>query len=338
MSSIKPFKLSILDLAPIAENLTIGQALKHCLALARFAEAQRFHRYWLAEHHNMPGIASAATSVLIGYLAANTHQLHLGAGGIMLPNHAPLVIAEQFGTLEALYPGRIDLGIGRAPGSDPQTLKALRRLTTDPNAETFPSDVRQLISWFDASDTTQFAVRPIPGTGSQIPIWLLGSSLYSAKLAAKLGLPFAFASHFSPDFLAQALAIYREQFQPSQRLAEPYVMMGINIVAADSRATAYHLFTSQQQQFVNLRRGISEPLPAPIANMDKYWSPAEKFGVERALSLSLVGDIDSVAQGLIRLQQTYQIDEFMVNGQIYEPQHRLNSFGIAMAAAQQILT
>ena len=336
MSENRPFKLSVLDLAPIPEAHTAQQAFQRSLALAKYAEQAGFHRYWLAEHHNMPGIASAATSVLIGYLAANTRHLRLGSGGIMLPNHSPLVIAEQFGTLESLYPGRIDLGIGRAPGSDPTTMQALRRQSSPHNEERFPEDVRQLVTWFDATDNDSFPVRPVPGVGLNIPIWLLGSSMYSAQLAAKLGLPFAFASHFAPDVISQAIALYREEFVPSARLSQPYVMIGVNIIAAESRARARYLFTSQQQQFIHLRRGVPGKLPEPVETMDKIWTPAEKFGVERALRLSLVGDIATIKHGLQMLQQQFQVDEIIVNGQIYDNDARIYSYQLAMEAHREI--
>ncbi|WP_241595646.1 luciferase-like monooxygenase [Rosenbergiella epipactidis] len=336
MSENRPFKLSVLDLAPIPQSCVARDAFKRSLALARFAEQAGYHRYWLAEHHNMPGIASAATSVLIGYLAAHTRHLRLGSGGVMLPNHSPLVIAEQFGTLESLYPGRIDLGIGRAPGSDPTTMQALRRHSTPQSEERFPEDVKQLITWFDTQDDNAFTVRPVPGVGLNVPIWLLGSSMYSAQLAAKLGLPFAFASHFAPDVISQAIDLYRREFVPSARLSHPYVMIGVNIIAAESRARARFLFTSQQQQFIHLRRGVPGKLPEPVETMDKIWTPAERFGVERALSLSLVGDLAAVTHGLRVIQQQYHVDEVMVNGQIYDNDARIYSYQLAMEAHQAI--
>ncbi|WP_239953031.1 luciferase-like monooxygenase [Pantoea sp. Z09] len=336
MSEKKPLRLSVLDLAPIPHGSTPRDAFHTSLALARQAEALGYERYWLAEHHNMTGIASAATSVLIGYLAANTTTLHLGSGGIMLPNHAPLVIAEQFGTLASLYPGRIDLGLGRAPGSDQRTMMALRRHLSSIHADTFPEDVQELIDWFDADEDAQPPVQPVPGLGMKIPVWLLGSSLYSAQLAAKLGLPFAFASHFAPDQLFQALHLYREKFQPSARLEKPYAMVCINVVAADSERDARFLFTSQQQQFINLRRGKPGPLPAPVENMDNLWSPSEQYGVQQALSMSLVGDADKVRHGLAGLMRETQADEIMVNGQIFDTEARLRSFAIAMEAARSL--
>lgn len=336
MSEKKPLRLSVLDLAPIPQGSTPRDAFHTSLALARQAEALGYERYWLAEHHNMTGIASAATSVLIGYLAANTTTLHLGSGGIMLPNHAPLVIAEQFGTLASLYPGRIDLGLGRAPGSDQRTMMALRRHLSSIHADTFPDDVQELINWFDADEDAQPPVQPVPGLGMKIPVWLLGSSLYSAQLAAQLGLPFAFASHFAPDLLFQALHLYREKFQPSARLDKPYVMVCINVVAADSERDARFLFTSQQQQFINLRRGKPGPLSAPVENMDNLWSPSEQYGVQQALSMSLVGDTDKVRHGLAALMRETQADEIMVNGQIFDTEARLRSFAIAMEAARSL--
>lgn len=334
MSEKKSVRLSVLDLAPVPQGATPRDAFHNSLALARQAEALGFERYWLAEHHNMTGIASAATAVLIGYLAANTTTLRLGSGGIMLPNHAPLVIAEQFGTLASLYPNRIDLGLGRAPGSDQRTMLALRRHLSGIQADTFPDDVAEMIGWFDAEAGAQPPVQPVPGLGMKIPVWLLGSSLYSAQLSAKMGLPFAFASHFAPDQLFQALHVYRENFKPSARLAEPYATVCINIVAADSESDARFLFTSMQQQFINLRRGKPGPLPAPVQNMDSLWSPSEQYGVQQALSMSLVGDVDKVRQGLASLLRETQADEIMVNGQIYDTEARLHSFKLAMEAAR----
>lgn len=329
------FNFSVLDLAPIPECSSAREAFSRSLELARLAERLGYHRYWLAEHHNMSGIASAATSVLIGYLAANTTTLHLGSGGVMLPNHAPLVIAEQFGTLNTLYPGRIDLGLGRAPGSDQPTMRALRRHMSG-DIDNFPRDVAELVNWFDACDPEP-QVRPVPGYGEKIPVWLLGSSLYSAQLAAQLGLPFAFASHFAPDMLFQALQLYRSQFQPSARLAKPYAMVCVNVIAADSVRDAEFLFTSMQQAFVKLRRGESNQLPPPVENMDHVWTPAEKYGVDRALGMSIVGDKAKVRHGLESLLRETQADEVMVNGQIYDGQARLRSFELAMEVYREII-
>lgn len=308
----KTIAFSLLDLAPIPEGSSAREAFSHSLELARLAEKRGYHRYWLAEHHNMTGIASAATSVLIGYLAANTTTLHLGSGGVMLPNHSPLVIAEQFGTLNTLYPGRIDLGLGRAPGSDQRTMMALRRHMSG-DIDNFPRDVAELVDWFDARDPNPH-VRPVPGYGEKIPVWLLGSSLYSAQLAAQLGLPFAFASHFAPDMLFQALHLYRSNFKPSARLEKPYAMVCINIIAADSNRDAEFLFTSMQQAFVKLRRGETGQLPPPIQNMDQFWSPSEQYGVQQALSMSLVGDKAKVRHGLQSILRETDADEIWLTG------------------------
>ena len=334
MSENKTVPFSVLDLAPIPLGSSARDAFNTSLALAQQSEKLGYHRYWLAEHHNMTGIASAATSVLIGYLAANTQTLRLGSGGVMLPNHSPLVIAEQFGTLESLYPGRIDLGLGRAPGSDQRTMMALRRHMGG-HVDNFPADVADLISWFDATDDVP-AVQPVPGTGLRIPVWLLGSSLYSAQLAAQLGLPFAFASHFAPEMLMQALHIYRESFKPSARLEKPYAMVCINVIAADSEREARFLFTSMQQQFINLRRGQPGPLPPPVENIDELWSPMEQYGVQQALNMSVVGDVEQVRQRLATVLQETQADEIMVNGQIFDPQARLHSFALAMQARNSL--
>ncbi|EJD6669919.1 luciferase-like monooxygenase [Providencia rettgeri] len=333
--SDKKTPLSLLDLAPIIQGSTAKEAFAHSLDIAKLAEKLGYHRYWLAEHHNMTGIASAATSVLIGYLAANTHTLRLGSGGVMLPNHSPLVIAEQFGTLNTLYPERIDLGIGRAPGSDQRTMQALRRhMNTD--IDNFPQDVAQIVSWFDATNPEP-AVRPVPGYGEKIPVWLLGSSLYSARLAAQMGLPFAFASHFAPDLLLQALEVYRANFKPSSRLSKPYAMVCINIIAADTQCEAEFLFTSMQQAFVMLRRGQPSQLPAPVESMENIWSPAEEFGVQQALGMSLVGDKTKVGYGLQTILRQTQADEIMVNGQIFDHQARLYSFELAMQVMNEIV-
>lgn len=317
---------SVLDLSPIPKGATARDAFHRSLSLAQHAENWGFHRYWLAEHHNMTGIASAATSVLIGYIAGGTKTIRVGSGGVMLPNHAPLVIAEQFGTLESLYTGRIDLGLGRAPGSDQRTMMALRR-SLHGEIDDFPQDVLELQRYFDEVTEGQH-VQAVPGQGLHIPIWLLGSSLYSAQLAAKLGLPFAFASHFAPDMLHQALALYRSQFQPSAALAKPYAIVCINVVAADSERDARFLFTSMQQQFINLRRGKPGPLPAPVQDISDYWSGGEQYGVEQALRMSVVGDPTQVKSGLEALLRETQADEIMVNGQIFDHQARLRSFEI----------
>jgi luciferase family oxidoreductase group 1 len=315
---------SILDLAPIVQDGTVSQALDSARDLARHAERLGFHRYWLAEHHNMPGIASAATAVVISYVAAGTKTIRVGSGGVMLPNHAPLVIAEQFGTLEALFPGRIDLGLGRAPGTDQLTSRALRRGLAN-SADTFPQDVQELQSYFGAAGPHQ-AVQAVPGTGLAVPIWLLGSSLFSAQLAAALGLRFAFASHFAPDYLEQALEIYREQFQPSATLAKPYAMAAIGIFAADSDAQAKYLFTSLQQSFVNLRRGTPGLLPKPVTSMNSHWSALEQAGVEHAFREAIVGSPETVRNGLLSFIKRTGIDELMVTAAIYDHAARVHSF------------
>lgn len=315
---------SILDLSPIVQDGTVTDALQRSLDLARHAERLGYRRYWLAEHHNMPGIASAATAVVIGHVAAGTSTIRVGSGGIMLPNHAPLVIAEQFGTLEALFPGRIDLGLGRAPGTDQLTARALRRSGHD-SAETFPQDVVELQSYFRPATQNQ-AVRAVPGSGLAVPIWLLGSSLFSAQLAAALGLPFAFASHFAPDHLGEALKLYREQFRPSTTLRKPYAMAAIAVFAAATDAEAGHLFTSLQQSFVNLRRGSPGPLPPPVESMEGLWSPLERTGVSHAFREAVVGSPATVKRGIAEFLQRTEVDELMVTAAIYDHAARLRSF------------
>ena len=278
---------SVLDLAPIVRDGTAADAFKNTLDLARHAERWGFRRYWLAEHHNMPGVASAATAVVIGFVASGTSTIRVGAGGVMLPNHSPLVVAEQFGTLESLYPGRIDLGLGRAPGTDANTARALRR-RSDLDADSFPDDVMELQAYFRDVAAGQL-IRAVPGAGLKVPIWLLGSSLFSAQLAAALGLPFAFASHFAPDLLLPALEVYRRDFRPSDSLARPYAMAGVSVFAAETDAEARRLFTSLQQQFVNLRRGRPGPLSPPVDSMDGLWTPVERAGVEHSLAYAIVG-------------------------------------------------
>jgi luciferase family oxidoreductase group 1 len=280
---VPPF--SVLDLAHVAEGATPADALRNSLDLAQHSEEWGYKRFWLAEHHNTVGIASAATAVVIGYVAAGTLTIRVGAGGIMLPNHAPLIIAEQFGTLDAIYPGRIDLGLGRAPGTDQLTVRALRRHPL--SAETFPRDVMELQAFLGDLRPGQ-AVQAVPGTGSHVPLWILGSSLFGAQLAAELGLPFAFASHFAPDALVQALQIYRAEFQPSQQLQRPYAMVGVNVIVAEDDE-ARRLFTSLQQVITNVVRGTRGRLPPPIDDMETYWTPAEKRQVSKMLSRSYVG-------------------------------------------------
>lgn len=295
MSSLDGIRYSLLDLAPIRRGGTAGDALRQTLDVARHAEAWGYHRYWLAEHHNIPGIASAATAVVIGYVAGGTSRIRVGAGGIMLPNHAPLVIAEQFGTLESLYPGRIDLGLGRAPGGDQRTAHALRRHVA--SGERFPQDLQELQSYLRSSIPGQ-AVRAIPGEGLEVPIYLLGSSDFSARLAAAYGLPFAFASHFAPDYLLPALQLYRGNFQPSSVLEQPYVMIGVNVFAADTDGAARRLFTTLQQQFLNLVRGSPSELPPPIESLAGLWSPPEQAHVDRMTRISAVGSPATVRREL----------------------------------------
>jgi luciferase family oxidoreductase group 1 len=314
---------SILDLSPIPRGATASEALRNTLALAQHAEKLGYKRYWLAEHHNMPGIASAATAIVIGYVAGGTRTIRVGSGGIMLPNHSPLVVAEQFGTLASLYPGRIDLGLGRAPGTDMMTMRALRRDIAD-SAEQFPQDVQELQSYFATPQPGQH-IRAVPGAGLDVPIWLLGSSLFSAQLAAMLGLPFAFASHFAPDLMRQALEIYRSHFEPSKQLGRPYAMLGANVLAADTDAEARRQFTSQQQSFINLRRGSPGQVPPPIDDIDSYWSPAEKAMVERSLSVSFVGSPETVQRGLAAFIESTQPDELMITAHIHDQAARLRS-------------
>jgi luciferase family oxidoreductase group 1 len=318
--------MSVLDLVPIVAGGSAADALRGSLELARCAERWGFRRYWVAEHHNMPGIASAATAVVIGHLAAGTSTLRVGSGGIMLPNHAPLVIAEQFGTLEALFPGRIDLGLGRAPGTDPLTARALRRGRRDA-ADTFPQDVLELQAYLE-SDEPDAAVRAVPGAGSRVPIWLLGSSLFSAQLAAQLGLPFAFASHFAPALLLPALELYRAEFRPSARLARPYAMGCIAVYAADTDSAARRLFTSLQQSFVNLRRGTPGPLPQPIEPGTGVWTAVEQAGVDQALAEAVVGAPATVAAGLARYVERTGVDELMVTAAIHDQAARIHSLEI----------
>jgi luciferase family oxidoreductase group 1 len=324
--------LSVLDLAPIVAGASAGDAFRNTLDLARHAERWGFTRYWLAEHHNMPGVASAATAVVIGHVAAGTSTIRVGAGGVMLPNHSPLVVAEQFGTLESLFPGRIDLGLGRAPGTDPNTARALRR-RFDADADTFPRDVLELQSYFRDPAPGQL-IRAVPGAGLKVPIWLLGSSLFSAQLAAALGLPFAFASHFAPDLLMEALAIYRSEFRPSESLEAPYTMAGVSVVAADEDGAARRLFTSLQIQFVNLRRGRPGQLNPPVDSLDAVWSPTERAGVEHALRYAIVGSPGAVRRGLETFAADTQVDELMITSQIYDHAARLRSYEIVAEALQ----
>jgi luciferase family oxidoreductase group 1 len=325
---------SVLDLAPITEGSTPTQAFANTLDLAQWTEQLGYTRYWLAEHHNMPGIASAATAVLIGHVAGGTSRIRVGAGGVMLPNHAPLQVAEQFGTLASLYPGRIDLGLGRAPGTDQPTARALRRYYEA--TETFPSDVRELLAYFEPAKAAQL-VQAVPGAGVEVPVWLLGSSLFSAQLAAALGLPFAFASHFAPDAMDEALMLYRRDFKPSARLNKPYAMLGVNVVAAESNQEAKRLFTTQQQSFINLRRGRPGLIPPPIEDIETYWSSTEKYGVERALACAVVGDASATREGLAAFIERHRPDELMVTANIFDHAKRKRSFELAMEACGSLV-
>jgi len=314
---------SVLDLAPITAGSDAAQAFRNTLDLARHAERWGYHRYWLAEHHNMVGIASAATAVLIGYVAGGTSTIRVGSGGVMLPNHAPLVVAEQFGTLASLYPGRIDLGLGRAPGTDPLTTRALRRYHAA--ADTFPDDVVELLGWFRPAVPGQ-AVQAVPGAGLDVPVWLLGSSLFSARLAAQLGLPFSFASHFAPDYLFHALELYRREFRPSEYQEKPYAMVAINVFAAESDREAQLLFTSIQHQFVALRRGNPGQLQPPFEN--PAWTQEEAAGAAHALRYSAIGSKTTVRATVEQILEQTAADELIVTGQIYDHQARLRSFEI----------
>ncbi|HEY7614924.1 MAG TPA: LLM class flavin-dependent oxidoreductase [Gemmatimonadales bacterium] len=317
--------LSILDLAPIVAGGDAAQALHNSLDLARHAERWGYHRFWLAEHHGMPGVASAATAVVIGHIAAGTRTIRVGAGGVMLPNHAPLVIAEQFGTLAALHPGRIDLGLGRAPGSDPATMRALRR--SPASADTFPQDVLELMGWFREPGPDQ-AVQAVPGAGLEVPIWILGSSLYGAELAAALGLPYAFASHFAPAMMTEAIRLYRAQFRPSDRLPRPYLMLGVNVFAADTDAEARRLYSSLQQAFINLRRGHPSPLPPPDERLEERLSSADRQLLAQMLSCTVVGTPEAVRRGLAAFAEHTGADELMLTSQIFDHAARLRSYEI----------
>lgn len=318
---------SLLDLSPITQNSDARQALLNSRALAQHAEARGYKRFWMAEHHNMTGIASAATAVALGFVAEGTESIRVAAGGVMLPNHSPLVIAEQFGTLASLYPDRVDLGLGRAPGTDGATMMALRRDQVN-GANQFPQDVQELLHYFEPEQPGQ-RVRAVPGMGLRVPVWLLGSSLYSAQLAAALGLPFAFASHFAPDMLGDALRVYRERFEPSQYLSEPYAAAGINVFAADTDGEGRRLKTSLGQQFVALRRGTPGPLKPPVNDPELVGTILERRQAEQALAESAVGSRATVAGWIDGFLERTQVDEVIVTGQIYDHEARLKSFEIA---------
>jgi luciferase family oxidoreductase group 1 len=323
---------SVLDLSPITLGSDASQSFRHSLDLARHAERWGYRRFWLAEHHGMPGIASAATAVLIGHVAGGTSTIRVGAGGIMLPNHSPLVIAEQFGTLESLFPGRIDLGLGRAPGSDQRTAQALRRnLASD--ADEFPRDVLELADYFSAQPRQ--AVRAVPGTGLEVPLWILGSSLFGAQVAAALGLPYAFASHFAPAQMMAAIEIYRAQFRPSRQLGKPYIMLGFNVFAADSLAEAQFRASSMQQAFVNLRSGRPSQLPPPVEGYLERIGPQERGILEQVLSCASIGTPEIVSSDLRDFLTRTGADELMITCQIFDHAARLRSFEIAAQALRE---
>ena len=317
--------LSILDLSPIPEGSDAGVALRNSLDLARHVEKLGFQRYWMAEHHNLPGIASAATAVVLAHVAAGTSTIRIGAGGIMLPNHAPLIIAEQFGTLAALHPGRVELGLGRAPGSDQITARAMRRNLA--NGDDFPQDVVELMHYFQPAEPNQ-AVQAVPGAGQNVPIWILGSSTYGAQLAAMLGLPYAFASHFAPGMMMEAMAIYRQRFRPSAQLDTPHVMLGLNLVAADTDEEARFLFSSTQQSFLNIRRGRPGKLPPPVPDMDARIDAYGRAMLDDALACAVVGGPDTVRGGLHAFVERTGADELMVTCNIFDHEKRKRSFQI----------
>jgi luciferase family oxidoreductase group 1 len=325
-------RFSVLDLAPVREGGSIPESYRNTVDLAKHAESWGFTRFWLAEHHNMPGIASAATSILIGHVAAATSTIRVGSGGVMLPNHAPLVIAEQFGTLENLYPGRIDLGVGRAPGSDTVAARALRYKTSD---EEFPGQLGELLAFLAPAGAGQRLIA-YPGAGTNVPVWLLGSSTYSAQLAATLGLPFAFASHFAPGLLFEALEIYRTAFTPSKYLAKPYAVAGVPLVAAESDAEADKLATSLLQRHLRLIRGQPILVPPPVESMEGLWSDAERFAVESRLSIAAIGGADTVRRKLARFLDETRVDELIFTSDLYDHRLRLRSFEIAAAAIKSI--
>ena len=323
--------LSVLDLSPIAEGSDAGQALRNSLDLARHAEALGFRRFWMAEHHNLPGIASAATAVALAHVAAGTKTITIGAGGIMLPNHAPLLIAEQFGTLAALHPGRVELGLGRAPGSDQVTARAMRRTLS--GGEEFPQDVVELMAYFQPVQPGQ-AIQAVPGAGLTVPVWILGSSTFGAQLAAILGLPFAFASHFAPGMMMDAIRIYRDRFKPSAQLAASNVMLGVNIVAAETDAEARYLFSSLQQSFLNIRSGRPGRLPPPIPDFDQRIDRYGAAMLADALSCAIVGGPDTVRRGIDAFAQRTGADELMVTANIFDHDKRKRSFEIVAGVAQ----
>lgn len=331
---MKNFNISVLDLAPVKQGKTIHDTFQDSLSLANFAENLDYKRFWLAEHHNMESIASSATSVLIGFIANGTKKIRVGSGGIMLPNHSSLVIAEQFGTLESLFPGRIDLGLGRAPGTDGLTAKALGRNATTIN-EQFPRQILELQRYF-SKENSDALVRAIPGEGLDIPLYILGSSTDSAWLAAELGLPYAFAGHFAPDQMEMAFKIYREHFEPSKYLDKPYIIACVNGIAGETSEEANFLSTTLFQAFINIIRNDRKPFPKPISDMDNIWSPMEKAMVLKMLKFSFIGDQSQIADQLKDFQEKYQVDELMINSHIYDHQKRLSSYEIIKKAADSL--
>jgi len=325
---------SVLDLSPITEGATAATALRNSLSLAQQAERCGYKRYWMAEHHNMIGNASSATAVALGYVASGTSTIRVGSGGVMLPNHAPLVIAEQFGTLACLYPGRIDLGVGRAPGTDQLTARALRRHLDD-TGDGFPQDVLELQAYLSPEGAQQ-PVKAVPGMGTEVPIWILGSSLYGAQLAAHFGLPYAFASHFAPADLLDAMAVYRQTFKPSKHLAQPYAVVLVNVVAGSTDDEARYLYTSVQQHYVRMRRNTRGQLPPPINNIDEFWTDQERLFAHQMLACSVVGSCETIAKGLETILEKTQAQELMFAGQIFDHQARLQSFEIAAHAMQSL--
>ncbi len=328
MRSLKDTQFSILDLVPVRENKSIQSSLHHALALAQHAEKLGYKRLWLAEHHNMSGIASSATAVLLSYLLANTRTLKVGSGGIMLPNHAPLIVAEQFGTLATLYPNRIELGLGRAPGTDQNTMRALRRGRQE-TEDQFPQDVLEILQYFK-DPLPQQRIVATPGQSTHVPVWLLGSSLFSAQLAAKLGLPYSFASHFAPRMLDQAIKLYRENFEPSEYLDRPYVSMGVPTVIAQTDEEAQYLATSPYQRIISMFRNQRGKLKPPIENIDEIWSPAEKMSVDSFYAMAQIGSPETVKAGLENLLEKYNVDEFIFTCDIYDTDKRLENFELLM--------
>lgn len=328
MKSLQETKFSILELAPVRDDQSVAFSLKHALELTKHAEKLGYERLWLAEHHNMDGIASSATAVLLGYILANTQKIRVGSGGIMLPNHAPLVVAEQFGTLATLYPNRIELGLGRAPGTDQVTMRALRRGQQE-TEDQFPQDVVEILRYFGDAQQGQ-RIKATPGQGTHVPVWLLGSSLFSAQLAARLGLPYSFASHFAPRMLGQAIQLYRDNFEPSQYLDKPYVSMGVPTVVAKTDDEAQYLATSVYQRIQALLTGQSLKLKAPVDTMEGRWSVSEKIAVQNFLAIAQIGSPETVKQGLENLLKQYDVDEFIFTCDIYDTDKRLDNFSLLM--------